>query len=88
MGPDAIAAYEQALHESEAAGCRIRAVMICNPHNPLGFCYSREALEAYARFCEKHDLHLVSGGRGCLDRKWKVMRILTFVPLLQISDEI
>jgi len=59
MGDEAVAAYEQALTESEATGCKIRAVMVCNPHNPLGFCYSRQALEGYMRFCEKHNLHLV-----------------------------
>lgn len=29
-------------------------------HVRTGFCYSRETLEAYCRFCEKHDLHLIS----------------------------
>lgn len=32
----AIEAFERKLEESEARGCRIRAVMLCNPHNPLG----------------------------------------------------
>lgn len=60
MGDEAVAAYEGAMAASEAQGCKIRAVMVCNPHNPLGFCYSRQALEGYMRFCEKHNLHLVS----------------------------
>lgn len=53
-------AMEEAMRESEAAGTRVRAVLLCNPHNPLGRCYKREALEGYARFCEKHNLHLMS----------------------------
>ena len=59
MDEEGMAAYEAAMAESEAKGCKIRAVMVCNPHNPLGFCYSRQALKGYMRFCEKHDLHLV-----------------------------
>lgn len=40
----AIDAFEKALVESELNGVQIRAVMICNPNNPLGFCYSKEVL--------------------------------------------
>ncbi|GAA5956944.1 hypothetical protein JCM21900_006714 [Sporobolomyces salmonicolor] len=56
---EALEAYEHALRECDAKGQKIRAVMLCNPHNPLGFCYSRETLVAYACFCEKHNLHLI-----------------------------
>ncbi|GAA5891126.1 hypothetical protein JCM5296_004900 [Sporobolomyces johnsonii] len=56
---EALEAYEHKLRECEAKGQKIRAVMLCNPHNPLGFCYPRETLIAYARFCEKHNLHLI-----------------------------
>ncbi|KAM0786457.1 hypothetical protein ACM66B_001919 [Microbotryomycetes sp. NB124-2] len=56
----AIAAFERALQESNARGVKIRAVMLCNPHNPLGFCYTRETLLEYCKFVEKHDLHLIS----------------------------
>lgn len=38
----------------------MRAVIVCNPHNPLGRTYPRETLLAYAKFCEERDLHLVS----------------------------
>lgn len=38
----------------------IKAVVICNPHNPLGQCYPAKTLEAVAKFCEKEDLHLLS----------------------------
>ncbi|PWN34605.1 PLP-dependent transferase, partial [Meira miltonrushii] len=37
----------------------IRAVIVCNPHNPVGRCYDREALLEYGRFAEEHNLHLV-----------------------------
>ena len=39
---------------------RVRALVISNPHNPLGRCYSTKVLEQCMRFCQKHDLHLVS----------------------------
>ena len=75
----AIGAFEKALLESERNGVQIRAIMLCNPNNPLGFCYSKEVLlasrstaptlepkpltllgdQAYCRFVEKHNLHLI-----------------------------
>ncbi|GAA5967423.1 hypothetical protein JCM3765_001871 [Sporobolomyces pararoseus] len=57
--PEALEAYEEEMKRSEARGTKIRAVMLCNPHNPLGFCYPRETLIAYAQFCEKWNLHLI-----------------------------
>jgi len=48
---------EQALLRSDVP---VRAVILCNPHNPLGRCYSRETIIAYAKFCEKYNLHLIS----------------------------
>jgi len=41
-------------------GVRVRAVLLCNPQNPYGRCYTPRALEGYAKFCEAHDLHLIS----------------------------
>lgn len=51
---------EDALQESESLGRKIRGVILCNPHNPVGQCYPREVVLAYARFCEANDLHLLS----------------------------
>ncbi|KAF6752459.1 pyridoxal phosphate-dependent transferase [Ephemerocybe angulata] len=48
---------ELALRE---AGTKVQAVFLVNPQNPYGRCYPKEVLEAYCRFCEQHDLHLVS----------------------------
>lgn len=39
---------------------RPRAVILCNPNNPLGFNYPRETLLAYCEFAQKWDLHLLS----------------------------
>ncbi|USW55235.1 Putative aminotransferase, class I/classII, pyridoxal phosphate-dependent transferase, major [Septoria linicola] len=60
ISADAIPQYEKALLEATKAGITIRAMLIANPHNPLGRPYSREALIALARFCSKHNIHLLS----------------------------
>jgi len=58
--PSALERVERAHAECTARGRRVRAVVVCNPHNPLGFCYPRDTLVAYCRFVEKHGLHLIS----------------------------
>ncbi|EJT99533.1 PLP-dependent transferase [Dacryopinax primogenitus] len=55
----AIPAFEHALKRAQEQGTTIRAVLLCNPNNPLGRCYPQAALLAYARFCETHNLHFV-----------------------------
>ncbi|EIN03876.1 PLP-dependent transferase [Punctularia strigosozonata HHB-11173 SS5] len=57
--PQTLAAFESAMSQLESEGKTACAVVLCNPHNPLGFNYRRETLLAYCRFAEKHDLHLV-----------------------------
>ena len=57
LGPTLIDALEDAYENSQ---CRIRALLLCNPHNPLGRCYSREMLESCARFCQRRNIHLIS----------------------------
>jgi len=56
---EAVSAYEEKLEESNISGTPIRALLICNPHNPLGQCYPPEVLEAYMKLCAKHRLHLI-----------------------------
>ncbi|KAJ6262572.1 hypothetical protein Dda_3383 [Drechslerella dactyloides] len=54
--------YERELRifNKSKPGRKIRALLIANPHNPFGKCYSRQALLAYMEFCEAHDLHLIA----------------------------
>lgn len=49
--------YEEALRNSSTP---IKAVLVCNPHNPLGQCYPRETLAALRDFCGRHGLHYIS----------------------------
>ncbi|MFN7119773.1 MAG: pyridoxal phosphate-dependent aminotransferase [Saprospiraceae bacterium] len=37
----------------------VRAIMICNPNNPTGTFYPKEALEALANIIKKHDIFLI-----------------------------
>ncbi len=39
---------------------RTRAILICNPGNPTGILYPREALEKLQAICQKHDLFLIA----------------------------
>ena len=56
----AVSAYESALHSSNAAGTTIRAILISNPHNPLGRPYSPAFLTGILSLCAKYNLHLIS----------------------------
>ncbi|KAH8725434.1 putative aspartate aminotransferase [Phaeosphaeriaceae sp. PMI808] len=53
-------ALEKGLRDSEMSNVRIRAVLIVNPHNPLGRCYPRKTLVAIMHFCAENSLHLIS----------------------------
>jgi len=54
---DLLPALEDALR---SAACPIKALMITNPHNPLGVCYPKETLESCVKFCAEHNLHFIS----------------------------
>ncbi|CAM1506360.1 Fc.00g060010.m01.CDS01 [Cosmosporella sp. VM-42] len=60
LDADVVQKFEKALVRSNAAGVRIRAVFIVNPNNPLGKCYPKSTLISIMRFCQKHQLHLLS----------------------------
>jgi len=42
-----------------------RTFLLCNPQNPLGRVFTRREIERVARFCEAHDLVLVSDEIHC-----------------------
>jgi 1-aminocyclopropane-1-carboxylate synthase len=58
--PNCVSCYESVIlaHPRTGAG-RITALLLCNPHNPLGRCYPRETLVALMALCEKHQIHLI-----------------------------
>lgn len=58
---EAVDRYEQALlNFQNKSGRRVRALMLCHPHNPLGRCYPRETLIKLMRLCQKYQMHFVS----------------------------
>ncbi|TVY89872.1 putative aminotransferase [Lachnellula willkommii] len=57
---EAVKKYEEALLQAQKDGITIKALVLCNPHNPLGRCYPVETLKALFALCEKYNLHLVS----------------------------
>lgn len=56
---DAVPKYEDAIKAAENDGVRIRALVICHPHNPLGRCYTPEALVGLMQICNKYKIHLL-----------------------------
>jgi 1-aminocyclopropane-1-carboxylate synthase len=58
--PETLRAFESTVQELKSEGRAPRILILCNPHNPLGFCYPRATLLAYLRFAQKHDMHILS----------------------------
>jgi aspartate/methionine/tyrosine aminotransferase len=57
MGLDLVSSLEKAYQTSDIP---IKALVLSNPQNPLGRYYSREVLEECLKFCQRHNLHLIS----------------------------
>ncbi|ETS78696.1 hypothetical protein PFICI_08549 [Pestalotiopsis fici W106-1] len=55
-----LATFERVYRKATSAGTKIKAVLLCNPSNPVGRFYSKETLLAIAGFCGRRKLHLVS----------------------------
>ncbi|KAK5059877.1 hypothetical protein LTR84_009760 [Exophiala bonariae] len=60
LSENAISAYEEAVTACRSKGQRVAGLMLCNPHNPLGRCYSRSMLIKLMTLCQKHKIHLIS----------------------------
>ncbi|KAH6687216.1 pyridoxal phosphate-dependent transferase, partial [Plectosphaerella plurivora] len=56
----AVSSYEAAILRAKEQNTPISALLLCNPHNPTGRCYTREALIGLMRLCENYKLHLIS----------------------------
>ncbi|CAI7632653.1 unnamed protein product, partial [Penicillium viridicatum] len=53
--------YEQALLDyQQNTGKKVRGLMLCNPHNPLGRCYPRNVIIRLMQLCQKYRIHLIS----------------------------
>ncbi|OJI97000.1 hypothetical protein ASPVEDRAFT_122161 [Aspergillus versicolor CBS 583.65] len=61
LSPEAVEQYRKAADDFETrTGRKVRAVMLCNPHNPLGRCYPRETVDGLLRLCQARRMHLIS----------------------------
>lgn len=60
FSPACVVKYEQALQDAENGGTKVRALLLCNPHNPLGKCYPKETIIALMQFCQHHSIHLIA----------------------------
>ncbi|KAL1859196.1 hypothetical protein Plec18170_002311 [Paecilomyces lecythidis] len=61
LSPEAVTQYDNAAVEFEKqTGKRVRAIMLCQPHNPLGRCYPRAAITSLMKLCQKRQMHLIS----------------------------
>ena len=56
---NARARYNKAFERMNRSKKRVRAVLLTNPHNPLGLVYEREEVEAVMRWAASHRLHVV-----------------------------
>ncbi|KAF8542010.1 pyridoxal phosphate-dependent transferase, partial [Trichophaea hybrida] len=56
---DAVERYRNVMESSNEDGTKIKAILLCNPHNPLGRCFSTEVLEEYVKFCCENGIHLI-----------------------------
>ncbi|KZF22346.1 1-aminocyclopropane-1-carboxylate synthase [Xylona heveae TC161] len=57
---EAVDKYEQALLDFQQTGRRVKALMLCHPHNPLGRCYPRGVIIKLMQLCQKYRVHLIS----------------------------
>lgn len=57
----AVGKYEEALLDfQQNTGKRVRGLMLCHPHNPLGRCYPRHVIIKLMQLCQKYQMHLIS----------------------------
>lgn len=54
---DEVRRVEEAISKEKPG--KVKAILIINPHNPLGFCYERSVLLEYARLAEKLNVFLI-----------------------------
>lgn len=86
-----IAAFSAAYEEAVATGVMVKAVLVCNPSNPLGRFYSKKTLFELAKFCGQRSLHLVADEIFAMSAFESPVeegqRLSTFASVLSIADD-
>lgn len=57
---EAVACYEKVLAQAQKEGKKVRGLILCHPHNPLGRIYPTDIVKSLMRMCERNDMHFVS----------------------------
>ncbi|ESZ91287.1 aminotransferase GliI [Sclerotinia borealis F-4128] len=82
--PSLISSYDTAPDSS-----RIKAVILCNSHNPFSRCYSKESIEACMKFCQERNLHLISDELYALaaikSDSISTMNVTPFISILSLN---
>ncbi|KAL5322159.1 hypothetical protein ACEPPN_010129 [Leptodophora sp. 'Broadleaf-Isolate-01'] len=60
FSPEIVHQYQKAFDRSAADGVKVKAILIVNPHNPLGRCYPASTLVALMKFCQQNCIHMIS----------------------------
>jgi len=50
----------QAAYDSSLSPSKIKALIVCNPHNPADECYPEEVLRGLMSFCHEKNMHYIS----------------------------
>ncbi|XP_053243555.1 1-aminocyclopropane-1-carboxylate synthase-like protein 1 [Podarcis raffonei] len=50
---------KKALQDAQSEGVRVKALILLNPHNPLGDIYSLSELHDFLEFAKRHELHVI-----------------------------
>lgn len=61
---DCVAAYEAGYEAATARGIKIKALLICNPHNPLGMMRVNNAATSINRGADKADIRTMLYARS------------------------
>jgi gliotoxin/aspirochlorine biosynthesis aminotransferase len=85
---DIVEALEKAYEASESKA-RARAVILTNPVNPLGKCYSVHVLRKIRQFCSAHGMHLISDEVYAMSQlqKSEDCAVEPFVSALAVKDD-
>lgn len=60
LSKKAVQKYEAAILAAKERRQRVAGLFLCQPHNPLGRCYSRETMIELMRLCNKYKIHFIS----------------------------
>lgn len=59
LGPSIALSLDAAAADLKRDGKNLKALILTNPHNPTGRCYSVDVLKSIGKFCQEHNAHLV-----------------------------